>query len=99
MKEPRWKKERNERRGVEERSEEAMAFERRHHAIQKLWEHARARSEGTERRWDEKHQHIGFEALEEKVYQEYIHKGYPPVVARHWAKATAGRVWHRQHVG
>ena len=88
---------RNERRGARERSEEARAFERKHHAMEDLWERARGRTPETERNWGKRHKHIGFEALEEKVYREYIAKGYPPMLARRWAKATAGKVWHRQH--
>lgn len=37
-----------------------------------------------------------FEALEEKIYREYIKKGYSPLHARLWAKATAGKVYREK---
>ncbi len=43
-----------------------------------------------------------FEDLEEKVYKEYLKKGYSEHVAREWAKATAGKVfWEKngKHAG
>ena len=97
MRENRSKKRRDERRGARERSREAAHFEGIHHALGMRMEAARARSPATERRYDEKHKHIGFNALEERVYREYLAKGYSKKTAREWARATAGKVWHQQH--
>jgi hypothetical protein len=37
-----------------------------------------------------------FDKLEEKIYKEYIRKGYSQLHARLWARATAGKVYREK---
>ena len=47
----------------------------------------------TERREDRKHRHVGFTALERKVYDEYRRRGYSNKKAKEYALRTAGKVY------
>jgi hypothetical protein len=88
----------HERHGALVRSAEARGFEARHHRLEESLEHSRARSRATEERYDERHEHIGFDALVKKVEHEYRAKGYTKAEAHAYAVATAGKQWHRQHL-
>lgn len=98
MRENRHIRHRQEERGAQERSREARRFEQRHHAEESRYEAERARSAHTEQNYNERHEHIGFDELVRKVEAEYIRKGYPRAEAHEYAVATAGKVWHRQHM-
>ena len=63
------------------------------HRLERKHEEKHHRSLATERRQDRRHEHIGFNSLEKKVYDEYRRRGYSKDKARNYALKTAGKVY------
>ena len=79
--------------GQKRREERFEKHDRSVHRREREHEAKHHRSLATEGRQDARHKHIGFTALERKVYDEYRRRGYSNKKAKQYALRTAGKVY------
>ncbi len=79
--------------GQKKREEKFEKKDRAWHRKEREYEERHHRSVASERRQLKRHEHIGFSALERKVYDEYRRRGYPKAKAKEYALRTAGKVY------